>query len=118
MAIDRVESQHFPYLPVTFTFGDGEQVVEALLDTGFDGDLALPPQLVSGGEPPDSYKTWELADGTLIEASVYWGMLRIGNLQPVAADIIALGDAPIVGRGETDRYLIILERGSRVIVET
>jgi predicted aspartyl protease len=52
-------SAHFPYIPVTVTFNKRTETVEALLDTGFDGDLIIPEGLMTNGKPPDSYRRSE-----------------------------------------------------------
>ena len=35
-------SAHFPYIPIRIEFGHQSHEVECLLDTGFDGDIAIP----------------------------------------------------------------------------
>ena len=112
-----VESTRCPYLPVTFTLRDLGHTVEALLDTGFDGDVAVPAALIGNSGPPDSFKLWVLADGSRVRAAVYAGTAQVGELPPMPVDIIALGSELIIGRGVTDLYRIILDRGQRVIVE-
>ena len=117
MAITFLRSEHFPFLPVFVTIRGQTRTVEALIDTGFDGDLAIPPGLLANGPPPDGFAAWELADGSRVRSAVYAGTLRLGTLASIPADIIALGAEPIVGRGVTDRYGVYLDHGERVIVE-
>lgn len=117
MAIARVESERFPYLPLILTVRDRTAEVEALLDTGFDGDVAVPLALIADGQPPDEYRSWELADGSTVATPVYYGTVQLGSFPSVPADIALLGDEPILGRGVTDRYRVILDHGSRVIAE-
>lgn len=64
MALERVESERFPYLPLTLTVGEQTAQVEALLDTGFDGDIVVPLSLIANDQPPDEYRNWALADGS------------------------------------------------------
>jgi predicted aspartyl protease len=73
MAVVRVESERFPYLPLTLTLGEYAAVVEALLDTGFDGDVVIPLSLITVGKPPDEYRQWALADGSIVVTPVYYG---------------------------------------------
>ena len=112
-----VESELFPYLRVTFTVRERTEIVEALIDTGFDGDLVVPRELITNGQPPDSFQAWVLADGSRVRTGVYAGTVQIGSLPPLPADIVALGEEPLVGRGVTDRYRLILDHGQRVILE-
>jgi predicted aspartyl protease len=110
-------SPRFPYLPLHLEL-DGRHVdVEALLDTGFDGDVALPLALLADGQPPADYVRWTLADGSTVLAPVYDGIVQIGPFSPYPVLITVVGDEPIVGRGVTDNFLITLDHGRQVIVE-
>lgn len=51
--------------------------MEALLDAGFDGDIAVPPDLVTNGEIPDEYLIWTLADGSEVLAPAFLGTARL-----------------------------------------
>src|SRR5207248_2778522 len=91
--------------------------VEALIDTGFDGFVAVAPELLANGEPPDDYQTWTLADGSKLSAPFYFGTVHVGDIGAVPAAITALGDEPIVGRRVTDHFRLTLDHGRRVILE-
>ena len=91
-------------------------MVDALLDTGFDGDVALPQHLVAG-VLPDGYLPWVLADGSDVLAPAYEGIVQIGSTAPLAAVMIALGEEPLVGRGVSDHFRIVLDHGREIIVE-
>ena len=117
MAVERTESDRFPYLPVRATVSDRSVETVALVDTGFDGDLVLPFGEIADGQPPDEYRTWSLADGSEVETPIYHGSVQVGNLPALDADIAGLGDEAIVGRGVTDHYRLILDHGERVIIE-
>lgn len=117
MAVAQVESEHFPYLRLALTVGGRAVRVEALVDTGFDGDILVPLSLVADGQPPDEYRSWGLADGSEITTPVYRGTVQVGSLATEPANIALLGDEAIVGRGVTDRYRVILDHGERVIVQ-
>ena len=47
-------SAHFPYIPVTVVLNKRIETIEALLDSGFDGDLIIPEGLMTNGKPPDA----------------------------------------------------------------
>jgi predicted aspartyl protease len=113
----RLESERFPYLPLQLVVRDQTYVIEALIDTGFDGDVAVPPEALADGEPPDDYQRWILADGSQVVAAFYIGAVTLGGAVSFAAAITALGDEAIIGRGVIDRIRLILDRGERVIVE-
>jgi predicted aspartyl protease len=116
VAVDRVESARFPYLPVAFTVRGSTRTAEALVDTGFDGYLAVPEALLRG-VAPSGHQMVGLADGSALRIPYYRGLIRLGELSPVPCLIITLGDEVIVGRRVTDRYYMVFDRGRRVIVE-
>ena len=58
-------SQRFPYLPLQIQIGSVSRTIEALIDTGFDGDLLLPPAMLPVGlDPARTATEWRLADGS------------------------------------------------------
>ncbi len=117
MSTQRVISAHFPYLPVHVEVVNQTHQLEALLDTGFDGDIAVPPRLITGRGYPDGYHRWILADTSRVAAPFYAGTLRLGAIGPFDIYVTALGDEPIIGRGLIDRLTITLDHGHQVIAE-
>lgn len=118
MAVNRrLVSSHFPYLPLRLSVGDYSGSLEALVDTGFDGDVALPPGLLANGGSPDEYLTWALADGSEVLAAAFLGAARLGDLDPFPVLVTVLGDEPLMGRGIIDRFRVILDHGQRVVLE-
>lgn len=113
----RIESDRFPYIGLRVEIRGHSHEIEALIDTGFDGFLAVPPGVLGYGEPPDDYQSWAMADGTLVVAPLYLGTVHLGSLASVPAVITVLGGEPLVGRGVTDRFLLTLDHGERVIVD-
>jgi predicted aspartyl protease len=110
-------SSHFPYLPLHLTVGPVTLDVEALLDTGFDGDVAMPANLAVDGTTPAGYMTCRLADGSPVAAPVYRATVEVGSFGPFQIYVIVLGDEPLVGRGVSDRLRITLDHGQRLLVE-
>jgi len=113
----QIISSHFPYLPLKITVHGHPIDVEALLDTGFDGDIIVPHSLIGVTQPPDDYEPWVLADGSRGEAPAYFGAVEVGMFGPFQVNIVALGNEVLIGRGITDRFTITLDHGQRVIVE-
>ncbi len=113
----RIVSSRFPYIPVRVQLGQRTINVEALLDTGFDGAIILPADLLANGAPAESYVRVVLADGSRVLAATSVGTLQIGEMTPFRARVIALGDEPIIGLTATNRYYIGLDHGRQVIVE-
>lgn len=113
----RLTSSHFPYLPLRLQIHRRILDVEALLDTGFDGDVAIPPELIAGDQPPDGYLPCQLADGSHVLAPVHHGVVQVGDIGSFPIVFLALGGEPLVGRGISDRFTIILDHGQHLIVE-
>ena len=113
----RLVSDRYPYLPIRPDVGYGPQELEALLDTGFDGDVVVPLALIARGRTPGGHHRWTLAGGSEVVAPLYFGMVQLGRTGPFPILITALGDEPILGLGVARRFTITLDHGRRVIVE-
>ena len=113
-------STHFPYIPVTVVLNKRTEIVEALLDTGFDGDLIIPEGLMTNGKPPDSYLRFKLADHvTSVLAPAYLGRIEVAELGDVGehvAIISVLGTEAILGRNLARYFHITLNHGREVRV--
>ena len=121
----RLVGFRFPYIPLRIAFTAAPQsidlAVEALVDTGFDGDVIVPASLIDQLAPsaqPDSFVIWRLADGSEVVARAYLGTAELPSIPRSHAVLISvLGDEPIAGRGLTDRFLLILDHGERIVLE-
>lgn len=117
-------SRRFPYLRIYLLIHHRTSMAmtnmekEALIDTGFDGDVVLPSSHIFNGEPPDGYLTWKLADGSEVLAPAYVGELMVSSsLGPFDVVITVLGDEPLVGRNLISHFTVILDHGAKVVVE-
>lgn len=113
----RLVSDRFPYIPLTVMVRGRRASGEALLDTGFNGDLILPTAAVASTARPDGFLSWRMVDGTPIQTPIYRGTVQISTLATLDVVIAIVGDEPIIGRSLLDRFTIILDHGQRVIVE-
>jgi len=109
-------SERFPYMPIHLESRGGTVDTEALLDTGFDGDVAVPSDLLTAGQT-DGHLRWTLADGSTILAPYYLGEVAVADMGPFPCLITALGDEPLVGRGVAEHFRITLDHGLTVAVE-
>jgi predicted aspartyl protease len=117
MTNGRLLGQRFPYLPVSIDVHQRVANVDALLDTGFDGDVAVPDGLVTNGQAPDGHSRWTLADGSAVLVPYYLGTVELDGHGPFQAVIIVLGDEPLIGASAARHVTIILDHGQRVIVQ-
>lgn len=112
----RLISNRFPYLPLSLMIGQSTFALDALIDTGFDGDILVPRTILANLDP-DIDSRWRLADGSRVSAPAYYGTLRLASIGSFPILAIALGTEPLVGRGIIDQVRLTLDHGRAVIVE-
>ena len=105
-------------LPLQDSSGQTREV-EAVVDTGFNGYLTLPPMLMEDLDLPvvgDSEAT--LADGSQAAFDVY-GVTVLWDGQPMYVETGAVGGDPLVGMALLDRHNlnIDVEDGGRVVIQ-
>lgn len=86
---------HFPYLPLRLELQGQEVVTEALLDTGYDGDVVLPSRLLSPATRPTGSLVLALADSSEVEVPGYYAVAHIGAARVERAVVTVLGDLPL-----------------------
>lgn len=110
-------SSRFPYLPIKVAIKKDFKL-EALLDTGYDGGVILPPKLISNGEVSGWLVDCKLANNAVVEAPAYIGSVTIGNKRLNNITVLIMGDEPIVGREVMKYFKVIFDHGRKVIVES
>ena len=113
----RLTSSRFPYIPFQLRVRETNQQVEALLDTGFDGDVVVPENFAFGLGAPDEYARFRLADGRRRLTDVYFARVELERLGAFPARLVALGDEYPIGRSLSDRFAITFDHGRQIIVE-
>ncbi|HZA22020.1 MAG TPA: hypothetical protein VFA32_05350 [Dehalococcoidia bacterium] len=97
-----VTSSRFPHFLIRLQVRQNTYE-EALIGTGFDGGIAVPPSLSEDVGSP-------------VTAPVYRGSFQVGDLGPFPAAVTALGDEILIGLEVVSRFAITLDHGQRVIV--
>jgi predicted aspartyl protease len=121
--IQAVTSTNYPYLQVHVQVGPDRRSphfefdAEPLVDTGFDGGLAVPPGTIPGHVPLSGQLPWTLADGSDLTTDFYVGYVIIGHLRPVPTVIIALSGDTLLGRHVIDNFRLTFDHGSTILVE-
>ncbi len=110
-------SSRFPYLQATIQVLNRNFKTEVLVDTGFDGDITMPPEMILNGKPPEGYFSWTLANGKNVSAPYFLGKVKLGKFKPLDVLITALGDEPLIGRRVTNKFKVTFDHGRKVIVE-
>lgn len=76
----------------------GGRTVSAAVDTGFDGSLSLPQQvIVSLGLEYRDRTIAQLADGSLVSMSRYTAVVRLGDDQSRRVLVIESDGGPLIG---------------------
>ena len=112
----RLVSPRFPYIPLRLEIGGVVVTIEALLDTGFDGDILAPSDVLQSVAPEGEYP-WTLADRSTVFAPYAFGVVQLPGVGSYDAMVTFLGDEYLVGLGIVRQLLIALDHGQRVIVE-
>ena len=110
---------NFPYVLLTLPGRSGPSVVEFLVDTGFDGDLALPSALVTQPEATFSFeKEVRMADGS-IRRRPHYEIFLDWNEEPRLTQILVLEGVPLLEGLLLRDYLLQIEvtDGGEVSVE-
>lgn len=82
-----VISTRYPYLETRVGIRGWQDDEYALIDTGFDGNLVLPADLLTDDLGlPDGHIRLRLADGGIVDASLYMGNIEIPGI-PVIDDV-------------------------------
>ena len=75
-----------------------ERLVDAVIDTGFDGDLCLPIQIgIQLGLELKDVTRIELADGTIKQEMVFAGIARWGRQRKVVNILLTESEDALVG---------------------
>ena len=109
----------FPYVRVSISIRSWKTEALALLDTGFTGDVMIPVDALPDDiGNPDSVRRYRVADDRITTAVAFYGELEIQGVAPITnATIGSMGSRYIIGRGIIEKYVVILERGERVLFE-
>jgi len=113
----QIASPRFPYVLSHIQIRTKSADIEALLDTGYDGDVAVPADFVAGIGPPDGFSRWVLADGSPVLVPYFIGTVQLAGLGPFPALVIVLGDKTLVGAGACRHVTLVLDYARRVIVQ-
>lgn len=108
----------YPSLRIRFTIQGITGNVAALLDTGFDGYLAIPESTIAAFPLPLGRQPILTASGEQVRVPIYRGTIElIGMPRPIAAPIIAIGDEYLLGLATLNHFKVTFDHGQRVIVE-
>ena len=120
-------SHTYPFLPLTIHVRISQRKTidlqtQALIDTGFSGDIVVPASDELKLSTPDAYATWTMADGSEVLVPMFLGSIRFPDLdedvaEMVGVSITVLGDVALIGHSVLKRFTLTLDHGKQVILE-
>ena len=115
-----VSSRRVPYLPITIEIPELRLTLslEALLDTGFTGEVSLPTSSMPNGVGVLGYVTLRMADDSPVTAPAYLVTIRIGDTGLSPISIVVLGTEPVLGLGVITQFRTVIDHDRSVTVET
>jgi predicted aspartyl protease len=123
----KLTNSKYPFLPLTIHVRVSNRKhidlnTQALIDTGFSGDIVVPATGELKQYPPDAYATWTMADGSEVMAPIFLGSIRFPQLDEDVAEMVGvtvtvLGDQALIGQSVLRRFTLTLDHGKQVILE-
>jgi clan AA aspartic protease len=120
MITGRVTAHREALIPVSVQDATGQgHTMDAVIDTGYTGDLTLPPALIAAlGLPWRGYASAVLGDGSVQQVAVYAATV-IWDGQARVVEIDAADTDPLVGMGLLYGYEVRMQAvdGGAVTIE-
>jgi len=124
---NKLTSTKFPFLPLSVHVRVTNRKhidlhTQALIDTGFSGDIVVPATEELKHSTPGAYATWTMADGSEVMAPIFLGRIRFPELNEDVAEMVGitvtvLGDQALIGQSILRHYTLTLDHGKQVILE-
>ena len=123
----KLTSSKYPFLPLTIhvQVSNRKKIqinTQALIDTGFSGDIVVPVTEELKQSIPGAYATWTMADGSEVLAPMFLGTIRFPELDEDVAEMVGvtvtvLGDQALIGQSVLRHFTLTLDHGKQVILE-
>ena len=124
---NKLTSTKYSFLPLTIHMRVSSRkkidiTTQALIDTGFSGDIVVPVTEELKQATPGAYATWTMADGSEVLAPIFLGSIRFPQLDKDAAEMVGvtvtvLGDQALIGQSVLRYFTLILDHGQQVTLE-
>jgi predicted aspartyl protease len=108
----------YPSLRVRYVASGVAGEANAIVDTGFDGYLAIPESLIGSLPEPTYRRRYRTASGESVVVAAFRGTVELVDLPgPIPARIIALGEDFLIGIQTLNHFRVTFDHGQRVIIE-
>ena len=111
-----VVSDRFPLLPIRFRVNGRSFEELGILDTGFEGGLSVPPDLLGEIDSPNATVHLAPFGSGLIERPLLDGVFEIGDYGPFPVEVVAFGDEILIGQAVIAFFTVTLDHGRRITV--
>jgi predicted aspartyl protease len=98
-----------PRTTVALPGADGDLEIEFIIDTGFEGDLALPGHLARRLGQPAGFRVRALADGTLIKCPYFLVTIDWIDGESRRTEVLVLEGEPLLGTAYLRDTLVQIE---------
>jgi hypothetical protein len=123
----KLTSRKYPFLPLSIRVRVAkskhlELDSQALINTGFSGDIVVPATKELLQSTPGAYATWTMADGSEVLAPIFLGTIRFPELDENVAEMVGgtvtvLGDQALIGQSVLRHFTLTLDHGKQVTLE-
>lgn len=105
-----------PKLKAIVSGSRGQAEIEALIDTGFDGEITLPSAIgVRLGLELTGIEDFELADGSIGESFVFSGQVTLGERSQEVDIVLADISEALIGTSLLSNYQLTIDFVNRTI---
>jgi predicted aspartyl protease len=103
---------------IRFPFLDFDLITSGFVDTGFDGDVMLPPLRLPDNAQPVASRSFRSADGRVLYLPAYSGLVQVEGIDRTLPTSISVGtEEVLIGRGVLDHFRVTFDHGREVVVE-
>lgn len=109
-----------PYIPITLHIPERSATLtlQALVDTGFTNEVALPEELLPDKAPSLGDVSVRLADDSVAAVPAYLGSLRIGETTISPVTVVVLGSETMIGLEIVAQFRVTIDHDYSITFET
>jgi len=104
-----IDERNQLWVRLTVSGANNKQVIDALIDTGFNGELLLPLQVaIPLGLQLFGVAPYQLADGSTSQQMLFRANVEWGTKSQIATVNVVNSDTPLIGGGLLHGYVLLV----------